>query len=140
MAYYPGSHAGSRGLSASAYLAGPPVGYNLGHLVGHGVGLCHRSSLLLVRWHADEPGDRCRVPRAIILNILARELIFTHEGDLLPGPGRALLVDGLALSASVVASLSSILAASVTVVAVVGRLHPLPVTLSLMLARPPLVA
>jgi len=92
-------YAGSRmlaSLSAGAYLEGLPVGFNVGVLVGPGVVLrsCGRRS-------SDGPlacpGDRrpLRVLLILILIILAREIVFGREGELLPGPGRAVLVDGL---------------------------------------------
>ena len=97
---------GSRGLSTSAsldgspvgsglgLLDGQPVGSNLGLLVGPGVvRLCScRSSggSLMCRG-----GGRRWVLLIIILLLLAREIVFACEGELLPGPGRAVLVDGL---------------------------------------------
>jgi hypothetical protein len=92
-------YAGSRRLAslfAGAYLEGLPVGFNVGVLVGPGVVLrsCGRRS-------SDGPlacpGDRhsLRVLLILILIILAREIVFVCEGELLPGPGRAVLVDGL---------------------------------------------
>jgi len=96
---------GSRGLSAGAsldgspvgpglgLLDGPPVGSDLGLLVGPGiVRLCSRRSSggsLICR------GDRRRVLLIIILLLLTRKIVFACEGELLPGPGRAVLVDGL---------------------------------------------
>jgi len=84
---------GSRGLSAGASLDGSPVGSGLGLLVGPGVvRLCGRRSSggsLMCR------EDRHRVLLIIILLLLARQIIFACEGELLPGPGRAILVNGL---------------------------------------------
>jgi hypothetical protein len=96
---------GSRGLSTSAsldgspvgsglgLLDGQPVGSNLGLLVGPGVvrrGSCRSSGgSLMCR------GDRRWVLLIIILLLLAREILFACEGELLPGPGRAVLIDGL---------------------------------------------
>jgi hypothetical protein len=87
-------YAGSRrlkSLSAGDYLEGLPVGFNFGVLVGPGVVLrsCGRRS-----------SDGRRPLRVLlililILIILAREIIFVREGELLPGPRRAVLVDGL---------------------------------------------
>jgi hypothetical protein len=85
-------YAGSRrlkSLSAGDYLEGLPVGFNFGVLVGPGVVLrsCGRRS---------SDGRRpLRVLLILILIILAREIIFVREGELLPGPRRAVLVDGL---------------------------------------------
>jgi len=96
---------GSRGLSAGASLDGSPVGSGLGLLDGPPVGsdrgllvgpgvvrLCGRRSSggsLMCR------EDRHRVLLIIILLLLARQIIFACEGELLPGPGRAILVNGL---------------------------------------------
>ena len=93
--FYAGSHR-LASLSADAYLEGLPVGFNVGILVGPGVvlPLCGRRS-------SDGPlaclGDRrpLRVLFILILINLARKIVFVREGELLPGPGRAVLVDGL---------------------------------------------
>ena len=79
--------------SGLGLLDGPPVGSDRGLLVGPGVvRLCGRRSSggsLMCR------EDRRRVLLIIILLLLARQIVFACEGELLPGPGRAVLVDGL---------------------------------------------
>ena len=83
-------------MSAGAYLEGPPVVFNVSVLVGLGVVLrsCGRRSS---NGPLACPGNRrpLRVLLILILIILARKIVFFCEGELLPGPGRAVLVDGL---------------------------------------------
>jgi hypothetical protein len=94
-------YVGSRGLaslSAGAYLEGPPVGFNVGVLVGPGVVLrsCgRRSSDGPLACPGDRRPLRVLLILILILIILTREIVFVRKGELLPGPGRAVLVDGL---------------------------------------------
>jgi hypothetical protein len=49
----------------------------------------------LVRWLADVPGGPPSGPPHHNPHLLACEIVFAREGELLPGPGRAVLVVGL---------------------------------------------